>query len=286
MSIVNSLGTNKYVYDLTTENHHFHAGVGQLIVHNTDSVMFTLPEVTEAGEAWKQARQIESEINKIFPKKVYFELEKVMSKMISFKKKMYYADLCNDKGEIVDTLTKGIAMVRRDRAGILKTIFGKMMRLTIDERPIEEYYDVLIEELFLLFTAQVDIEDLIMTCELGKEYKNQNLVQAVFSRKMKSRGQEMTPGTRMRFLFIKADDPKAGQGPRAEDPDYYLKNRKTCHIDPVYYLEKKICNSIDQIFGVVWGRPKTMKNILRAYKAKDACNEKIRELFHPMIFLE
>ena len=28
----------EYVYDLTTENHHFHAGVGSLIVHNTDSI--------------------------------------------------------------------------------------------------------------------------------------------------------------------------------------------------------------------------------------------------------
>ena len=27
-----------YVYDLSTENHHFHAGVGSLIVHNTDSI--------------------------------------------------------------------------------------------------------------------------------------------------------------------------------------------------------------------------------------------------------
>jgi len=27
-----------YVYDLTTENHHFHAGVGSMIVHNTDSI--------------------------------------------------------------------------------------------------------------------------------------------------------------------------------------------------------------------------------------------------------
>lgn len=27
-----------YVYDLTTDNHHFHAGVGSLIVHNTDSI--------------------------------------------------------------------------------------------------------------------------------------------------------------------------------------------------------------------------------------------------------
>ena len=28
----------EYVYDLTTDNHHFHAGVGSLIVHNTDSI--------------------------------------------------------------------------------------------------------------------------------------------------------------------------------------------------------------------------------------------------------
>ena len=28
----------QYVYDLSTENHHFHAGVGDLIVHNTDSI--------------------------------------------------------------------------------------------------------------------------------------------------------------------------------------------------------------------------------------------------------
>ena len=28
----------EYVYDLTTSNHHFHAGVGSMIVHNTDSI--------------------------------------------------------------------------------------------------------------------------------------------------------------------------------------------------------------------------------------------------------
>lgn len=32
----------RYVYDLTTDNHHFQAGIGSLIVHNTDSVFFSL----------------------------------------------------------------------------------------------------------------------------------------------------------------------------------------------------------------------------------------------------
>ncbi len=36
--------TEDYVYDLTTSNGHFHAGVGQLIVHNTDSIFIETPE--------------------------------------------------------------------------------------------------------------------------------------------------------------------------------------------------------------------------------------------------
>ena len=32
--------TDDYVYDLETENHHFSAGVGELVVHNTDSCLF------------------------------------------------------------------------------------------------------------------------------------------------------------------------------------------------------------------------------------------------------
>jgi len=34
--------TEQYVYDLETENHHFQAGVGQMIVHNSDLIMLSL----------------------------------------------------------------------------------------------------------------------------------------------------------------------------------------------------------------------------------------------------
>jgi DNA topoisomerase-2 len=36
--IINLGKTEQYVYDLETENHHFQAGVGQMIVHNTDGI--------------------------------------------------------------------------------------------------------------------------------------------------------------------------------------------------------------------------------------------------------
>ncbi len=39
---ITNLGpSNDYVYDLETENHHFAAGVGKMVVHNTDSSMIT-----------------------------------------------------------------------------------------------------------------------------------------------------------------------------------------------------------------------------------------------------
>ena len=53
-----------YVYDLTTDNHHFAAGVGNLIVHNTDSVFFTFNLQTPDGKPirGKEALEITIEI--------------------------------------------------------------------------------------------------------------------------------------------------------------------------------------------------------------------------------
>jgi DNA polymerase elongation subunit (family B) len=36
--------SNDYVYDLETESHHFAAGIGQLVVHNTDSLYISCPD--------------------------------------------------------------------------------------------------------------------------------------------------------------------------------------------------------------------------------------------------
>ena len=41
--IFNLGASEQYVYDLETENHHFQAGIGQQIVHNTEVTKMTLP---------------------------------------------------------------------------------------------------------------------------------------------------------------------------------------------------------------------------------------------------
>ena len=59
--------TTKYVYDLETENHHFSAGIGQLIVHNTDSNYVHFPNLKTAEESWKHAEMVAAEVTKLFP---------------------------------------------------------------------------------------------------------------------------------------------------------------------------------------------------------------------------
>jgi DNA polymerase elongation subunit (family B) len=44
VKIIELGNTTDYVYDLETENHHFAAGIGKMIVHNTDSLYLTCPD--------------------------------------------------------------------------------------------------------------------------------------------------------------------------------------------------------------------------------------------------
>ena len=52
-----------YVYDLTTDNHHFSAGIGKIVVHNTDSVFFTFNLETPEGDKIIGQKALELSIN-------------------------------------------------------------------------------------------------------------------------------------------------------------------------------------------------------------------------------
>lgn len=79
-----------YVYDLTTGTGCFAAGVGRLIVHNTDSVMVALVGVPrELGLAYSLGNMLAERINAEFPKPVEMEAEGVQENMNSQGKKKY-----------------------------------------------------------------------------------------------------------------------------------------------------------------------------------------------------
>ena len=99
-----------YVYDLETENHHFSAGIGRLVVHNTDSSMIDL-HLKDRAECNTWGNRLALEINGtpehevvnsdgsvivvpakagLFPPPLRVEFEKAMRLLILTKKKYAY----------------------------------------------------------------------------------------------------------------------------------------------------------------------------------------------------
>ncbi len=62
IKITNLGSTHEYVYDLETENHHFSAGIGRIIVHNTDSVMVDL-KITDSKQCQYWGEKLSQEIS-------------------------------------------------------------------------------------------------------------------------------------------------------------------------------------------------------------------------------
>lgn len=70
-----------FVYDLTTANHHFQAGVGECIVHNTDSVFVKLPQHRHLpfSQLFDIGQEIAAGASALFPNPVQLEFEKSAS---------------------------------------------------------------------------------------------------------------------------------------------------------------------------------------------------------------
>ena len=79
---------NDYVYDLETENHHFSAGVGRIVVHNTDSIMVDL-HITDPHQCIEKGEKLAEEFKSIFPQPLELTFERALSIGFFIKKKKY-----------------------------------------------------------------------------------------------------------------------------------------------------------------------------------------------------
>lgn len=133
---INDLGyIDDYVYDLETDVGHFHAGVGSLIVKNTDSVFFT-PKIhhikTKQIMTNKACLRVSIElgilagevIGKILPEPEDLEYEKTFWPFIILTKKRYVGNLYETNFESFKQKSMGIVLKRRDNAKIVKIGVG------------------------------------------------------------------------------------------------------------------------------------------------------------------
>jgi len=234
--------TSQYVYDFETENHHFSAGIGRLVVHNTDSSMIDL-HIPNMKEAYAAGLRIADEISGtpekklpdgtiipakqgLFPPPLKIEFEKLM-KMLSIKKKKYAALLFDKNGEYVreknkdgsigelKILKRGIIVARRDTAKIVHKTYNKMLSMILTDQPMYQGYNLLLQTIEDLVYDRIPVRgNLSIIRSLGDNYKSDSYFMKVFGDELVRVGKPANPSDRLEYVVVKTE---------AEEKDMKLK---------------------------------------------------------------
>ncbi len=254
--------SGEYVYDLTTENHHFAAGVGDIIVHNTDSVFFTFNLATPDGTPirGKDALEITIEIaqqvghlaTKFLKPPHAWVYEKTLMPFCLLSKKRYVGMLYENNTYKGKRKSMGIVLKRRDNAPIVKDVYGGIIDILMKEQNIERAIAFLRECMQNIIDEKCPLEKLIITKSLRSDYKNpQQIAHKVLADRMGVRdpGNKPSTGDRIPYVYINNKSKTALQGERIEHPDYIVKN----NLRPNYsfYITNQIMKPVQQVFALV-----------------------------------
>ena len=258
-----------FVYDLTTENHHFAAGVGNMIVHNTDSVFFTFnlkdPKTNENIRG-KKALEITIEIaqdaaklcTKYLKSPMELTYEKTLMQFILLSKKRYVGILYEtnpDKGKMKNM---GLALKRRDSCDYLKDTYGGILNILMyntDKNTIQKSIEFLDNSLNELIQGNVSMDKLTITKALRSYYKKpQQIAHAVLADRIARRdpGNKPKSGDRMKFIHVVNSNKKALQGEKIETIEFV--NEKNLPIDYTFYITNQLMKPLQQLFGLALER--------------------------------
>jgi len=161
-----------YVYDLTTENNHFAAGVGNMVVHNTDSIyvkFFTEhhPDSKEhMDEVFDLSEKAADACSNLFKKPIELEFEKVMWPFILFSKKRYACVIWTNKEKHDYIDYKGIQVVRRDNCPLIKEKSKRIFETILLDRDIPKSIEMAREYSKNLLEGKYPIKELVISKSL------------------------------------------------------------------------------------------------------------------------
>ena len=271
ISLMEEVRYQGYVYDLTTDNHHFAAGIGNLIVHNTDSVFFTFNLQTPEGEQikGKKALEITIELAKEaghlasqFLKNPHdLEYEKTFMPFCLLSKKRYVGMLYEEDPDKCKRKEMGIVLKRRDNAPIVKDVYGGIIDILMKEQDIGKATEFLRSCLRNIVDEAYPIDKLVITKSLRSGYKNpQQIAHKVLADRMTARdpGNKPSSGDRIPFVYVHNPNKKALQGEKIETPTYI--KQQNLKIDYSHYITNQIMKPVQQVFALVLEKMWEMKN--------------------------
>lgn len=206
-----------------------------VIYGDTDSIMIKMEYSRKDSkknriDSFKYGHECASLLtNEVFNRKpIEMECENIYNPFILLKPKGYatkkYEDPKNpfkSKGIVI----KGLATIRRNYCQMIRKCLGKVINIIIEENDIQksinEYYTTL--EQINKYT--IEINDLISTGLIKKNYKNENIPHITLFKKMKIRKEDINVGDRIPYMFIENNgENKMEKYELSEDPKYAKEN--------------------------------------------------------------
>ena len=268
VNIVNIGETLDYVYDLETENHHFAAGTGNIVVHNTDSVFvklnLTYPDGTYPIEKeakikrsielgmWLQ-QKLKDEC--IFKKPHDLEYEKVYQPLILFTKKRYSGYKYEFNPAEYEKTSMGIVTKRRDNAPILKYTFNGVMDILMQECNLVKAIKFVQDTCKEIVDDKFDLNMYVISKNLSEYYKDpESIAHKVLAMRMAERDPGTKPASneRIPYVYIKINEQPGVeylQGDRIEHINYVREHK--CQVDYKVYMENQLIKPLSQIFELV-----------------------------------
>ena len=261
-------GKNKItVYDLETDNHHFQAGIGNIIVHNTDSVFLNMNMYDpKTEEVFKNQMALEKGIklgvlagqliNKFMPYPHDLEYEKTFWPFCILTKKRYVGNLYEYDPTSYEQKSMGIVLKRRDNAQIVKIICGGIIRSILRDKSAEKAVEFTKQGLYDILSEKYTMDKFILTKTLRSDYKKRwTITHAVLADRIAERdpGNKPQSNDRIPYAFIITKKEVKLQGDRVETPDYIIENN--LHLDYLYYIVKQIMKPSIQFLTLLIENP-------------------------------
>jgi DNA polymerase delta subunit 1 len=255
----------------------------RIVYNDTDSSMVDL-NLKDPKECSIWGHRLSKEISGLFPPPLKIEFEKAML-MLCLKKKKYAAIFINDKGEYNynpdKILRRGLLTARRDNCKWIRKLYDTLLMYILKKESYEKAMNLVVSSAQELLAGKVDARELVIIRGLNANYKSPTFCMKVFADELRKKGQIVSPGERLEFIFIEKEGARY-LGEKMQLPEMYedsLNTENPNKIDYLYYLAHAMKNPIDQLIQVGYkDRLSSMINI--GYKPRG--NYKFRSIINPV----
>jgi hypothetical protein len=263
--------TNEFVYDLETEDGTFHAGVGELIVKNTDSIFVSFGIRDEKNNlrtdrgalelSIKRGQEAEGLINKIVPSPQKIEYEKTFYPFILIERKKYVGNKYGtDPNKLLEQASMGIVLKRRDNAPIVKIVVGGIIDNILNSRDPRATLNYTAESIKKVMAGQFTIDKFILSKTLKGKYKDPTkIAHRVLADRMAIRDPGNKPQINDRISYaykVTEVTEDTLQGDLIETPEFIKKNN--LKVDYLFYLTNQIMNPAVQILKLMVKSPESI----------------------------